>query len=152
MPRGPPSTPGQGVTHRQKRAIARLKEKHSGLMGGDSGGGAVALIEGDQLGGQRILCCTVGGHDPQETTRREGAASTPSHQCWGVLSSPHIPAFPFPQSLPYWPSPFPPHPSASAQAVCRVRICRRKTTPVLPLTSCVTLGKSRRLSESRFSH
>lgn len=59
-------------------------------MGGDRGGGAVALVEGDQLGGQGVLCCTVGRHDPQETMRREGAASTPSQQNWGVYQVPQV--------------------------------------------------------------
>lgn len=74
-PRGPTSPQGREFAYRQKGAIAGLKEQHSGLMGGDRGGGAVALVEGDQLGGQGILCSTVGRHDPQETTKREGVSS-----------------------------------------------------------------------------
>lgn len=46
----------------------------------------MTLVEGDQLSGQGVLCSTVGGHDPQETARREEAALTPSHQCCALKS------------------------------------------------------------------
>ena len=142
---------GQGVAHRQKGAIVRLEEQHCSLMGGDSGGAAVTLIEGDQLGGQGVLCGAVGGHDPQETTRREGAVSSPSGQCWDILSSPHVP-----HSLPYWPSPsFVPTPLPFPLAACRARsrVCSgwEKPPQFWHLLAAITLGPSIHLLSFRFS-
>lgn len=126
-------------------------------MGGDSGGGAVALIEGDQLGGQGVLCCTVGGHDPQEPRRREGATSTPSRQCGDILSSPYVPFFLFPHSTPYWPSPsFVPIPLPLPLAVCRVHsslpLDEKNHPKFCHLLAAITLGHSLHLLNLWFSH